>query len=210
MSDTAPNVPDRQVAVKAFADRAVRTNEERILSNSGAESVFGRRVKRIQIGNIKAKLSHASREIGNGIGKFFHRQAKIGIPFVKMRERQNQTERDGQLALERTEKLAQSGQEVGNRMKVGTVEIDAARNVEISFEQSFEVAKNDVEGITAAQKKPARIVSRFIAVERNLNGADLTLREDLNIGIIEQISIGDDKGFVVAGMFFGKLAKRMR
>ena len=65
-------------------------------------------------------------------------------------------------------------------MKVGTVEIDAARNVEISFEQSFEVAKNDVEGITAAQKKPARIVSKFIAVERNLNGADLTSRENLN------------------------------
>ena len=106
--------------------------------------------------------------------------------------------------------MAQSGQEVGNRKNIGTVEIDAARNVEISFEQSFEVAKNDVEGMPAVSKKSARIVGRFIAVERNLNGADLTLRENLNIGIIEQISIGDDKGFVVAGMFFGKLAKRMR
>ena len=106
--------------------------------------------------------------------------------------------------------MAQSGQEVGNRKKVGTVEIDAARNVEISFEQSFEVAKNDVEGMPAAQKKPARIVSVFIAVERNLDSADLTLRENLNIGIVEQIAIGDDKCVVVAGMFFGKLAKRMR
>jgi len=95
-------------------------------------------------------------------------------------------------------------------MMVGTVEINAARNVEISFEQSFEVAKNNVEGITAAQKKPARIVSRFVAVERNLNSADLTSRENLNIGNVEQIAIGDDKSVVVAGMFFGKLAKRMR
>ena len=76
--------------------------------------------------------------------------------------------------------MAQSGQQVGNRMKVGTVEIDAARDVEISFEQSFEVAKNNVERITAVSKKSARIVGRFVAVERNLNGADLTLREDLN------------------------------
>ena len=106
--------------------------------------------------------------------------------------------------------MAQSGQQVGNRMKVGTVEIDAARNVEISFEQSFEVAKNDVEGMPAAQKKPARIVGRFVAVERNLDSVDLTLRENLNIGIVEQIAIGDDKSVVVAGMFFGKLAKRMR
>ena len=60
--------------------------------------------------------------------------------------------------------MAQSGQQVGNRMKVGTVEIDAARDVEISFEQSFEVAKNNVERITAVQKKSARVVSRFIAV----------------------------------------------
>lgn len=105
--------------------------------------------------------------------------------------------------------MAQSGQQVGNRMLVGTVEIDAARDVEISFEQSFEVAKNNVERMPAAQKKPARIVSRFIAVERNLNSADLTSRENLNIGIVEQIAIGDDKGFVVAGMAFSKLTKRI-
>ena len=210
MSNTAPNIADRLVAVKAFADRAVRTNEERVLPDSGTESIFGSGIERIKVRNVKSKFSHAIREIRDAIGKIFHRQAKIRIPFVKMRDRQNQTERDGQLALERTEKMAQSGQEVGNRMKVGTVEIDAARNVEISFEQSFEVAKNKVERITAVSKKSARIVGRFVAVERNLNGADLTLREDLNIGIIEQISIGDDKGFVDAGMFFGKLAKRMR
>ena len=46
----------------------------------------------------------------------------------------------------------------------------------ISFEQSFEVVKNDVEGMPAVSKKSARIVGRFVAVERNLNGADLTLR----------------------------------
>ena len=69
--------------------------------------------------------------------------------------------------------MAQSGQEVGNRKNIGTVEIDAARNVEISFEQSFEVAENNVERMSAAQKKSARIVSRFIAVKRNLNGTDL-------------------------------------
>lgn len=92
-------------------------------------------------------------------------------------------------------------------MKVGTVEIDAARNVEISFEQSFEVAENNVERMSAAQKKSARIVSRFVTVERNLNSADLTSRENLNIGNVEQIAIGDDKGFVDAGMAISKLAK---
>ena len=92
-------------------------------------------------------------------------------------------------------------------MKIGMVEIDAARNVEISFEQSFEVAKNDVEGMPAVSKKSARIVSRFVAVERNLNSADLTSRENLNIGNVEQIAIGDDKGFVDAGMAISKLAK---
>jgi len=95
-------------------------------------------------------------------------------------------------------------------MLVGTVKIDAARDVEIFFKQSFEVAKNSVERMPAVSKKSARIVGRFVAVERNLNGAYLTLRENLNIGIIEQITIGDDKSVVVAGMFFGKLAKRMR
>ena len=104
--------------------------------------------------------------------------------------------------------MAQSGQQVGNRKNIGTVEIDAARNVEISFEESFEVAKNNVERMTAAQKKSARIVGRFVAVERNLNSADLTLRENLNIGIVEQIAIGDDKGFVDAGMAISKLTKR--
>ena len=63
-----------------------------------------------------------------------------------------------------------------NGMLVGMVEIDAARDVEISFEQSFEVAKNNVERITAVSKKTTRIVSRFIAVERNLNGTYLALR----------------------------------
>ena len=85
-------------------------------------------------------------------------------------------------------------------MKIGAVEVDATRNVEISFEQSFEVAENNVERMSAAQKKSSRIASRFVAVERNLNSADLTSRENLNIGIVEQIAIGDDKGFVDAGM----------
>ena len=58
---------------------------------------------------------------------------------------------------------------------IDSVKIDSASNVEIFFEQSFEVAKNDVERITAAQKKSARIVSRFIAVERNLNRTDFAL-----------------------------------
>lgn len=89
-----------------------------------------------------------------------------------MRERQNQTERYGQLALEGTEKLAQSGQQVRNGMLVGTVKIDAARDVEISFKQSFEVAKNSVERMPAVSKKSARIVGRFVAVERNLNSAN--------------------------------------
>lgn len=94
-------------------------------------------------------------------------------------------------------------------MKIGAVEVDATRNVEISFEQSFEVAENNVERMSAAQKKSSRIVSRFVAVERNLNSADLTSRENLNIGNVEQIAIGDDKGFVDAGMVISKLAKRI-
>ena len=49
-------------------------------------------------------------------------------------------------------------------MMIGAVEIDAARDVEIFFEQSFEVVKNNVERITAVQEKSARVVSRFIAV----------------------------------------------
>ena len=47
VSNAAPNIADRLVAVKAFADRAVRTNDERIMPNSRAESIFGRRVERI-------------------------------------------------------------------------------------------------------------------------------------------------------------------
>ena len=47
ISDTAPNITDRLFAIKAFADRAVRTNEERIMPDSGAESIFGRREERI-------------------------------------------------------------------------------------------------------------------------------------------------------------------
>ncbi len=47
MSNAVPNITDRLVAVKAFADRAVRTNEERIMPDSGAESIFGRREERI-------------------------------------------------------------------------------------------------------------------------------------------------------------------
>ena len=95
-------------------------------------------------------------------------------------------------------------------MKIGVVEIDAARDVEISFEQSFEVAKNSVERMLAVSKKSARIVGRFVAVERNLNSAYLTLIENLNGRIVKQITVGDDESVVVAGMFFGKLAKRMR
>lgn len=92
-------------------------------------------------------------------------------------------------------------------MMIGAVEIDAARDVEIFFEQSFEVVKNNVERITAVRKKSARVVSRFIAVERNLDSTNLALREALNSGIIEQIAVGDDKSFIVAGMAFGKSAK---
>ena len=89
-------------------------------------------------------------------------------------------------------------------MKIRTVEIDTTRNIEISFEESFEVAKNNVERMPAAQKKTARIVSRFIAVERNLNRTDMALGKDLNIGKVKQIAVSDDKGFVFAGMTFGK------
>ena len=86
ISDALPNITDRLVAVKTFADRAVRTNEERIMPNSRAESIFGRGIERIKIRNVKSKFSHASREIRDVIGKIFNRQAKIRIPFVKMSE----------------------------------------------------------------------------------------------------------------------------
>ena len=72
VSNTVKDITDRLVAVKAFADRAVRTNDKRVLSNSRAESVFWRRVERIKFGNEKAKFRHLSRELENGIGKFFH------------------------------------------------------------------------------------------------------------------------------------------
>ena len=94
-------------------------------------------------------------------------------------------------------------------MKIGAVEIDTTRNVEISFEKSFEVAKDNIERMPVAQKKTAGIVSRFIAVERNLKRTDMALGKDLNIGKVKQIAISDDKGFVFAGMTFGKLAKRI-
>ena len=58
MSDAVPNITDRLFAIKAFADRAVRTNEERILSNSGAESIFGSGIERIKVRNVKSKFSH--------------------------------------------------------------------------------------------------------------------------------------------------------
>ena len=58
MSDAVPNITDRLVAVKTFADRTVRTNEERIVPDSRAESVFGRRVERIKVRNVKPKFSH--------------------------------------------------------------------------------------------------------------------------------------------------------
>ena len=93
MSNAAPNITDRLVAVKTFADRAVRTNEERIMPDSGAESVFGSREKGIKLRNVKSKFSHASREFRDAIGKILNGQAKIRIPVVKVRERQNQGER---------------------------------------------------------------------------------------------------------------------
>ena len=80
-------------AVKAFADRPVRANDERILSDSRAESIFGRRVERVLVRNIKPKFRHASRKIENASGKFFHGQAKIGVPLVEVSDRQNQAER---------------------------------------------------------------------------------------------------------------------
>lgn len=86
ISDALPNITDRLVAVKTFADRAVRTNEERIMPNSRAESIFGRGIERIKIRNVKSKFSHAIRELRDASGKFFNRQAKIRIPFVKMSE----------------------------------------------------------------------------------------------------------------------------
>ena len=58
ISDTMKNITDRLVAVKTFADRTVRTNEERIMPDSGAESIFGRRVERIKVRNVKSKFSH--------------------------------------------------------------------------------------------------------------------------------------------------------
>ncbi len=93
MSNAVPNITDGQVAVKTFADRTVRTNKERIVSDCRAESVFWCRVERIKVRNVKSKFSHAIREIRDVIGKIFNRQAKIGIPLVKVRDRQNQTER---------------------------------------------------------------------------------------------------------------------
>ena len=93
MSDAVPNITDRLVAVKAFADRAVRTNEERIMPDSGAESIFGSGIERIKVRNVKSKFSHAIREIRDASGKFFNRQAKIRVPLIKMSEGQNQGER---------------------------------------------------------------------------------------------------------------------
>ena len=59
ISDTMKNITDRLVAVKTFADRTVRTNEERIVPDSRAESVFGRRVERINVRNVESEFSHA-------------------------------------------------------------------------------------------------------------------------------------------------------
>ena len=59
ISDTAPNITDRLFAIKAFADRAIRTNEERIVPDSRAENVFGRRVERIKVRNVESEFSHA-------------------------------------------------------------------------------------------------------------------------------------------------------
>ena len=93
MSNAAPNITDGLWAVKAFADRTVRTNEERIVPDSRAESVFGRREKGIKLRNVESEFSHASREFRDAIGKILNGQAKIRIPLVKMRKRQNQGER---------------------------------------------------------------------------------------------------------------------
>ena len=93
MRDTAKNIADRLFAVKAFADRPVRANDEGILSDCRAESIFGRRVERIKVRNVKPKFSHAIREIRDASGKFFHGQAKIGVPLVKVSDGQNQAER---------------------------------------------------------------------------------------------------------------------
>ena len=70
ISDTMKNITDGLVAVKTFADRTVRTNEERIVPDSGAESIFGRGIESIKIRNVKSKFNHAIRELGNAIGKF--------------------------------------------------------------------------------------------------------------------------------------------
>ena len=56
------------------------------MPDSGAESIFGRGIERIKIRNVKSKFSHAIRELRDASGKFFNRQAKIRIPFVKMSE----------------------------------------------------------------------------------------------------------------------------
>ena len=72
MSNAVPNITDGQVAVKTFADRTVRTNKERIVSDCRAESVFWRREKGIKLRNVKPKLSHASREFGDANRKFLH------------------------------------------------------------------------------------------------------------------------------------------
>ena len=93
MSNAAPNITDRLFAIKAFADRAVRTNEERVLSNSRAESIFGSREKGIKLRNVKSKFSHASREFRDAIGKILNGQAKIRVPLIKISKGQNQGER---------------------------------------------------------------------------------------------------------------------
>ena len=95
-------------------------------------------------------------------------------------------------------------------MEIGMVQVNAAINVEITFEQSLEVTKNDVEGLTAVFKESAGVVRKFIAVERNLNNLDLTLAQNLNSGIVEQKAVGQDKSVIVAGMTFCKFAKRIR
>ena len=81
------------VAVKTFADRTVRTNEERIVPDSRAESIFGSREKGIKLRNVKSKFSHASREFRDAIGKILNGQAKIRVPLIKISKGQNQGER---------------------------------------------------------------------------------------------------------------------
>ena len=63
------------------------------MPDSGAESIFGRGIERIKVRNVEPKLSHANRELEDASGKILQGQAKIRVPFVEMRERQNQGER---------------------------------------------------------------------------------------------------------------------